>query len=183
MDNLLSGFVGALIGGLIGFGGVVWQFRAQALASERDLAAALLATSDAIRDAYYRRSTKQEQLRDPERFAPLAQLESEMIMTLRRWEVGGSRKNYPFADRHGQSTSNYLAGFRQEVEYGSLPGTGEDFKKESEWFKTRGELVAVLSRATGHGRWQFLKRRQRRMEYLRPQRKLEKEIARGMKKL
>lgn len=183
MDNLLSGFIGALIGGLIGFGGVVWQFRAQSLAAERDLAAKLLATSDAIRDAYHQRSTERDQLKNPERFTPLIPLESELLMTLRRWEVGGSRKTYPFADRHGQSTSNYLAGFRQEMKYGGLPGTGEDSKIDSKWFKTREELIAVLSRATGDGPWQFLKRRERRMEYLRPQRKLEKEIARGMKKL
>lgn len=183
MNELMSGFIGAIIGGLIGFGGVVWQFRAQLLASERELAASLLVASEKIRDGYRERSLGKDTLKNPERIEPLLQHEEKLLLTLRRWEIGGNRKTYPFAQRHAAAAVDYMMGFRQEVQYGSFPGTGVDYGYESAWDTTRQELIAVSSRATGSTPGQVLKRRQMRMKYLKPERKLQREIAKGMKKL
>lgn len=183
MNELLSGFIGAIIGGLIGFGGVIWQFRAQSMASERELAANLLVVSERIRDGYLTRSLDKDNLKNPERIEHLLREEEKLLLTLRRWEVGGNRKTYPFALRHGLAAEDYLQGFRQEVKYGSLPGWGVDPGYETTWDTTRKELIAVSSRATGFRPGQILKRYQMRMKYLKPERKQQREIDKGMKKL
>ena len=183
MNELMSGFIGAIIGGLIGFGGVIWQFRAQLLASERELAASLLVASEKIREGYRERSLDKETLKNPDRIEPLLHYEDDLLLTLRRWEVGGNRKTYPFAHRHGLAAVDYMQGFRQEVQYGSLPGTGVDYGYETAWDTTRQELIAVSSRATGSTPGQVWKRRQLRMKYLKPERKLQQDIDKASKKL
>lgn len=152
---MFTALVGALVGSLIGLGGVIWQLQAKTKKDKRQLGANLLFHSQKIHDGYNQTFGPEKEHGISRTLTELSNHQDELVLLLRVWELAWDKRSFKAASRHANSAITYYQCAALELSMGSTPGTGELPRMEDEWHRSRERLIDVLSAKMGIRWWQI----------------------------
>lgn len=159
-SEAIAGLIGALIGALVGFGGVIWQFRAKSKSDKRKLGAELLFHSQQLHDGYLEEFGPEEDRVIRHSLQDLKRHQDQLVLLMRTWELIWDRRSFEAAGRHTSSAISYYQAASMNASMGSKPGSGVLFGFAEEWSYSRQLLIDMLS-ADFRIRWWQVRRRLR----------------------